>query len=130
MAGRRVSLVKDPRCGTYAGAQAHAKFGEYLCTRCRVAYRDYHREHKKTPSKARQRVLQELRRRYHPEYLKLLDDHRWQLMFELELTGEDVPAKTRTNRVRQRALGELARLHAPEYQRLMTDMLIKIAMEE
>lgn len=82
-----VSLVKDPRCGTRAGAQAHAKYGEYLCPPCRLANRAYHRVHGRIANRARQRTLTELRVRHPEEFAGYLAVHRADVDAEIETSG-------------------------------------------
>lgn len=125
---KRVPLIKDARCGTYAGAQAHAKHGEYLCSRCRPVYLDYHRRQALHQNRARQRVLIALRGIHTPEYQALYAVHRSRAIAEAE--GLGVSSKRLLNRARQRALTELGKNHAPQYRRLMTEELMRILMEE
>lgn len=127
---KRVCLVKDPRCGTRAGAQAHARYGEYACPPCLAADRAYHRVRGKAASRARQRTLIELRHRHAKEFAAFLERHLAEVDAEIAASGEQVSAKTRHNRARQRALCSLGKKFRPEYQRLYTDKLIKILMEE
>ena len=67
----------DPRCGTYAGAQAHRKAGTPMCQPCRDAYNAYMREHRSTPdgkrrtremNKAQSRAVWRLVGRYRDDY--------------------------------------------------------------
>lgn len=124
---KRVCLVKDPRCGTYAGAQAHASHGEHLCSRCRPAYLEYHRDNSLLHNRARQRVLMKLKDLHPREYEAIYARHRRRAFAEAR---EDDPYKRVINRARQRALRDVSKNHVPEYQRLMTDELMRILMEE
>lgn len=127
---KRVSLVKDPRCGTRAGAQAHAKYGEYLCPPCATANRAYHRDHGKIGNRARQRTLTELRARHRFEFAVFAEQHRLEVEAEIEASGQQVSSKVRSNRIRQRALCSLGKRFDVEYQQIYTDKLIEIMMEE
>lgn len=127
---KRVCLVKDPRCGTRAGAQAHAKHGEYLCPPCLAANRAYHRTHSKIPSRVRQRTLAELRKRHPERFAELLEVHRAEVDKEVAERGEQIGSKTRSNRIRQRALAALGKEYPGQYQRIYTDKLMQIMVEE
>lgn len=125
-----VCLVKDPRCGTRAGAQAHAKHGEYLCPPCLVVNRAYHRDHGRLPNRARQRTLTELRKRHPDEFAWFMAVHRAEVEAEIEACEESISSKVRSNRIRQRALCSLGKKFEEEYQQIYTDKLIEILMEE
>lgn len=127
---KRVCLVKDPRCGTRAGAQAHAKCGEYLCPPCRAANRAYHRSQNKTHNRARQRALSAMRKDHEGEFAMLYRQARRDVEAEIEAKGEQASARLITVRAWQRALTALGKLYPREYQRILTDKLMEIMMEE
>lgn len=127
---RRVCLVKDPRCGTRAGARAHAKRGEHLCPPCDAANRAYHREYGKIGNRARQRTLTELRIRHPERFAAYASIYRFEVDAEIEADGEKISNKARLNRIRQRALCALGREFRAEYQPIYTDKLMEILMEE
>lgn len=127
---KRVCLIKDPRCGTRAGALAHIRFGEYQCPPCYEANKAYHRAHKHTHNRARQRALSAMRKDHAEEFTGLYEQARRNVEAEIEAKGEQVLARTVTVRSWQRAMTALGKLHPKEYQRVLTDKLLEIMMEE
>lgn len=126
----RISLVKDERCGTRAGAITHRRYGEYLCPPCQNAERVYHRNNNRLRNRARQRVLAELWRRHPVERQALWVAHRLGVRAEIAASQQKVRSNTRADRIRGRAMVDLGKIFAPEYHELMEDALLQVTREE
>lgn len=126
---RYVSLVKDPRCGTYAGWQAHNRHGEYPCDACIEVKRAYYRTRGKVQQRARHRALIALRDLYLGEYEDLYNKHMLNAVIEQATKGTKVTPSRHYDNTRKRALSDLAKNHKPDYRRLVAQARKEIQSE-